>query len=55
VVTETATGATAPPPPPHAIQRLIMGDRLPGIQAAGLRNLEEGRVGTVHGVFTRPA
>lgn len=53
VATEQASGANAPPPPPHAIQRLIMGERLADIQAASRRNLDEDRVATIHAVFTR--
>lgn len=53
LVTESAAGANAPPAPPHAIQRLIMGDHLAAVQAAGRRNLDEDRISTVHAVFTR--
>lgn len=54
VVTEAASSATAPPAPPHAIQRLIMGDdRLAAVQAAGRRNIAEDRVATIHAVFTK--
>ena len=53
-ITETASSATAPAPPPHAVQRLIMGDeRLAAIQQASKRNLAEGRLTMVHAVFTR--
>ncbi len=54
LVTETPSSGNAPPPPPHAVQRLIMGDeRLAAIAAAQRRNLEEGRIATVHAVFTK--
>ncbi|MDH5291805.1 MAG: methyltransferase domain-containing protein [Acidimicrobiia bacterium] len=53
LVTESATGANAPPAPPHAIQRLIMGDHLAAVQAAGRRNLDEDRISMVHAAFTR--
>jgi SAM-dependent methyltransferase len=42
----TSTSAT--------IQRLVMGDRLPAIVAAGDRNNDEGRMVSVDGVFDRP-
>lgn len=58
VVAEDSTAATtsssAPPPPPHAVQRLVMGDeRLAAVAAAGRRNIAEGRIGSIHAVFTR--
>jgi ubiquinone/menaquinone biosynthesis C-methylase UbiE len=41
-------------PPPHSAQRTIMGDqRLASVAAAGQKNLAEGRLVTVHGVFTK--
>jgi SAM-dependent methyltransferase len=46
-----APGAT---PPPATIQRLVMGDRLEAIMAAGDRNSDEGRMVSVDGVFDRP-
>jgi ubiquinone/menaquinone biosynthesis C-methylase UbiE len=52
--TEATTIGSAPPPPPHAVQMLVMGpDRLAAIQAASRRNLQESRVSTVHAVFTK--
>ena len=39
--------------PPHAIQRLVMGDALPEIVRAGRRNHEEGRIVTIQAVFRR--
>ncbi len=49
-----ATAVSGTEPPPHAAQRLIMGeDRLTSIAAASRRNLHEGRVVTIHGVFTK--
>ena len=52
-VTESTT-APSTPPPPHAAQRIIMGeDRLAVIVDAARKNLDEGRVVTVHGVFTK--
>lgn len=46
--------ATSGMPPPHAPQRIIMGDdRLRLIVAAGQQNLADGRIVTIHGVFTK--
>ena len=46
--------ATSGPPPPHSPQYIIMGEeRLAAVAAAGQKNLAEGRVVTVHGVFTK--
>ena len=54
-VTETATSATAPPAPAHAVQRLIMGDeRLAAVQTAGRLNLQEKRSSTFHAVVQTP-
>ena len=51
-VTESTTPST--PPPPHAVQRIVMGDeRSASIAASARKNLDEGRVVTVHGVFTK--
>lgn len=56
LVGEAAAIANAPAPPPHAVQRLIMGDeRLAAIAAANRRNLAEDRIATVHAVFRKPA
>lgn len=53
------TAETAGPPagtavPPHAVQRLIMGEALEAITLAGRRNREEGRIVMVQAVFERP-
>ena len=55
---EDVTGELAGAPsldaiPPHAIQRLVMGDALPDIIRAGQRNREEGRIVTIQAVFRR--
>ena len=47
------TAGTSSPPPAHAVQRLIMGDALPAIAAAGTRNREEGRIVMVQAIFDR--
>ena len=39
---------------PMTIQRLVMGDRLPAIQEANVRNTDEDRLHTVLAVFERP-
>lgn len=41
----------AAPPPPHSIQRLVMGDRLERILQSTQQNLQEERVRLVQGVF----
>jgi ubiquinone/menaquinone biosynthesis C-methylase UbiE len=56
---EDVTSDTAGPPagaaiPPHAVQRLIMGDALEAIRRAGQRNREEGRIVMIQAVFERP-
>jgi len=52
VTAETARpGAVAPP---HAVQRLVMGEALEAITRAGERNREEGRIVMVQAVFERP-
>ena len=54
LVSEAASSAAAPNPPPHAVQRIIMGDEhLAAIAKATRRNLDEDRITTVHGVFTK--
>lgn len=54
LVTEVASSGNVPPPPPHAVQRLVMGDeRLAAIAAAQRRNLDEDRIVTVHAVFRK--
>lgn len=40
--------------PPYAAQRIIMGDALPAIMAAGHRNREERRIVSIQAVFDRP-
>ena len=53
-VSEKATSSGATAPPAHAVQRIIMGDeRLALIADAARKNLDEDRVVTVHGVFTK--
>jgi ubiquinone/menaquinone biosynthesis C-methylase UbiE len=42
------------PPPPHAVQRIIMGEeRAAAIAASARKNLADARLVTVHGVFTK--
>jgi SAM-dependent methyltransferase len=41
------------PAPAHSVQRIVMGDALPAIVAAGQRNREEGRIVTIQAVFER--
>ncbi len=54
LVTEATSSGNAPPPPPHAIQRLIMGDEhLARIAAASRRNSAERRLASVHAVFVK--
>jgi len=48
--TGLATGATVPA---HSIQRLVMGDAIDAIIAAGHRNRAEGRVVSIQAVFER--
>jgi SAM-dependent methyltransferase len=51
---ETAGPATGAEVPTHSIQRLVMGDALDAIIAAGHRNRSEGRVVSIQAVFERP-
>ncbi len=51
---ETAGPATGAEVPAHSIQRLVMGDALDAIIAAGHRNRSEGRVVSIQAVFERP-
>jgi len=53
VTTETAGPPAGAAVPPHAVQRLIMGEALPAIARAGQRNREEGRIVMVQAVFDR--
>jgi len=50
----TAEFANAPPPGPHTLQTIVMGDALPAITEALRRNGEEGRIVNVQAVFDRP-
>jgi SAM-dependent methyltransferase len=50
-VTAEVRGPSSPAPA-HSIQRLVLGDRLEAIQAAGRRNAEEARVCMVQATFT---
>jgi predicted methyltransferase len=53
-VTAEAVGpSTGAAVPPHAIQRIVMGDRLDAIIAAGHHNREEQRIVMTHAVFVR--
>jgi hypothetical protein len=46
--------ATSGMPLPHSAQRIIMGEqRLAAVAAAAQKNLAEGRLVTMHGVFTK--
>lgn len=51
---ETAGPASGAAVPPHSIQRLVMGDAIDAIIAAGHRNRAEGRVVSIQAVFERP-
>ena len=51
---ETAGPATGAEVPAHSIQRLVMGDAIDAIIAAGHRNRSEGRVVSIQAVFERP-
>ncbi len=54
LVSEASAITNAPAAPPHAVQRLIMGDeRLRAIAAANQRNVAEGRIAMVHAVFSK--
>ena len=57
-VWDDVTADTAGPPagtavPPHAVQRLIMGEALGAITRAGQRNREESRIVMIQAVFER--
>jgi len=54
VTAETAGPTTGAGIPPHSIQRLVMGDAIDEIIAAGQRNRAEGRLVSVQAVFDRP-
>jgi SAM-dependent methyltransferase len=54
VTAETAGPATGAAVPAHSIQRLVMGDALDAIVAAGHRNRAEGRIVSIQAVFERP-
>ena len=51
---ETTGPATGAAVPAHSIQRLVMGDAIDAIIAAGHRNRSEGRVVSIQAVFERP-
>lgn len=53
VTSEIAGPSTGAEVPPHSIQRLIMGDVLDTIIAAGQRNRAEGRIVLIQAVFDR--
>ena len=54
VTAETAGPATGAAVPAHSIQRLVMGDALDAIIAAGHRNRAERRIVSIQAVFERP-
>jgi SAM-dependent methyltransferase len=54
MTTETVGPASGAAVPPHSIQRLVMGDAIDAIIAAGHRNRAEGRVVSIQAVFERP-
>jgi MPBQ/MSBQ methyltransferase len=54
VTAEIAGPSTGAAVPPHSIQRIVMGDRLDAIIAAGHRNREERRIVMTQAVFARP-
>lgn len=54
VTAETVGPATGTAVPAHSIQRLVMGDAIDAIIAAGHRNRAEGRVVSIQAVFERP-
>jgi len=54
VTAETVGPATGAAVPAHSIQRLVMGDAIDAIIAAGHRNRAEGRVVSIQAVFERP-
>jgi hypothetical protein len=51
---ETAGPSSGAAVPPHSIQRLVMGDAIDAIIAAGQRNRAEGRIVSIQAVFERP-
>ncbi len=53
VTVEIAGPSTGAAVPPHSIQRIVMGEGLDAIIAAGHRNREEQRIVMVQGVFVR--
>jgi predicted methyltransferase len=54
VTAETVGPTTGAGIPAHSIQRLVMGDAIDEIIAAGQRNRAEGRLVSVQAVFDRP-
>jgi ubiquinone/menaquinone biosynthesis C-methylase UbiE len=51
---ETSGPVTGAEVPAHSIQRLVMGDAIDAIIAAGHRNRSEGRIVSIQAVFERP-
>jgi ubiquinone/menaquinone biosynthesis C-methylase UbiE len=51
---ETAGPSSGAAVPPHSIQRLVMGDAIDAIIAAGQRNRAEGHIVSIQAVFERP-
>ena len=51
---ETSGPTTGAEVPAHSIQRLVMGDAIDAIIAAGQRNRAEGRIVSIQAVFERP-
>jgi predicted methyltransferase len=51
---DTAGPSSGAAVPPHSIQRLVMGDAIDAIIAAGQRNRAEGRIVSIQAVFERP-
>ena len=51
---ETAGPSTGAAVPAHSIARLVMGDAVDTISAAGQRNRDEGRIVSIQAVCERP-
>src|SRR5262249_53713380 len=54
VTADTSVGTPPSALPPYAISKLVMGDALEGIMAAGQRSRDERRVLMIHAVCDRP-